>query len=135
MIIAEKYIELLQKFPPRPITSELDFKTTQIIVNQLLDKLELTPEEEDYLDVLGTLISEYEKEEDMIPDIYGIELLKALIEERNLKQKDLVPIFKTESIISDILNGKRQLTTRHIQELADFFNLSPAVFFPIKPLH
>lgn len=135
MIIAEKYIELLQKFPPRPITSELDFKTTQIIVNQLLDKSELTLEEEDYLDVLGTLISEYEKEEDIIPDIYGIELLKALIEERNLKQKDLVPIFKTESIISDILNGKRQLTTRHIQELAEFFNLSPAVFFPIKPLH
>lgn len=133
MIIAEKYIELLQKFPPRPITSESDFKATQIIVNQLLDKLELTPEEEDYLDVLGTLISEYEKKEDIISDIYGIELLKALIEERNLKQKDLVPIFKTESIISDILNGKRQLTTRHIQELAGFFNLSPAVFFPIKP--
>ena len=107
MIIAEKYIELLQQFPPRPITSELDFKTTQIVVNQLLDKLELTPEEEDYLDVLGTLISEYEKEEDIIPDIYGIELLKALIEDRNLKQKDLVPIFKTESIISDIINLKK----------------------------
>ena len=135
MIIAEKYIELLQQFPPRPITSELDFKTTQIVVNQLLDKLELTREEEDYLDVLGTLISEYEKEEDIIPDIYGIELLKALIEDRNLKQKDLVPIFKTESIISDILNEKRQLTTRHIRELAEFFNLSPAVFFPAKPLH
>ena len=53
-----------------------------------------------------------------------------LIAERNLRQKDLIPVFKTESIVSDILNGKRQLTVRHIQELAQFFNLSPAFFLP-----
>jgi HTH-type transcriptional regulator/antitoxin HigA len=47
-----------------------------------------------------------------------------------LRQKDLVPVFKTESIVSDILNGKRQLTVRHIQELAQFFNLPTAVFLP-----
>ena len=76
------------------------------------------------------LIYEYEKDLDIVPDIYGVELLKVLLEERNLKEKDLVSIFKTESIISDILNEKRQLTTRHIQELAEFFNVSPSVFFP-----
>ena len=135
MTITENYLKLLQEFPPRPITSKFDFEATQTVINQLLDKPELTPEEEDYLEVLGTLISEYEKEEDIIPDIYGTELLKALIEEHNLKQKDLVPIFKTESIVSDILKEKRQLTTRHIQELADFFNLSPSVFFPVKSSH
>ncbi len=58
---------------------------------------------------------------------------KVLINERQLRQKDLIPIFKTESIVSDILNEKRQLTVRHIQELAGFFNLSPAVFFPRSP--
>lgn len=52
--------------------------------------------------------------------------------ERNLKQKDLVSIFKTESIVSDVVNGKRQLTTRHIQELAEFFHLPVAVVFPNK---
>ncbi|HEY9299418.1 MAG TPA: transcriptional regulator, partial [Phormidium sp.] len=62
--------------------------------------------------------------------IYGVELLKVLIEEFVLRQKDLVPIFKTESIVSDVLSGKRQLTTRHIEELAKFFHVSPAVFFP-----
>ncbi len=54
------------------------------------------------------------------------------MEERGLRQKDLVPIFKTESIVSDILNNRRQLTTRHIQELAKFFNISPAAFFPLQ---
>jgi HTH-type transcriptional regulator / antitoxin HigA len=40
-----------------------------------------------------------------------------------------VPIFKTESIVSDVLNGKRKLTVQHIKELAQFFHISPAVFF------
>lgn len=130
--MTDKYIQLLQKFPPRPITSEEDLETTQSVIDKLLDQTHLTQEESDYLNVLGALVFEYEQNQEPIPDIYGVDLLKVLISERKLKQKDLVPIFKTESIVSDILNKKRQLTTRHIQELADFFNLSPAVFFPIK---
>ncbi|EAZ91957.1 helix-turn-helix domain-containing protein [Crocosphaera chwakensis] len=130
MYTQDRYIELLKQFPPRPIKSDEDLEATQEIVNQLLDKPQLTEEESDYLDVLGMLIYEYEKDLDIVPDIYGVELLKVLLEERNLKQKDLVSIFKTESIISDVLNEKRKLTTRHIQELAEFFNLSPAAFFP-----
>ncbi|BAZ17303.1 hypothetical protein NIES4071_91810 [Calothrix sp. NIES-4071] len=124
------YTNLLISFPPRPIKSEQDFEKTQSIVDKLLDKGELTEEEKDYLFVLGMLIHEYEQNLDLVPDIYGVELLKVLIEETGLKQKDLVSIFKTESIVSDILNGKRKLTVEHIQKLGEFFNISPAVFFP-----
>jgi HTH-type transcriptional regulator / antitoxin HigA len=94
-----------------------------------LDKGELTPDERDYLHLLGMLVYEYEQTLEPIHDIYGVELLKALIEEFELRQKDLVPIFQTESIVSDILGEKRQLTTEHIQKLAAFFHVSPAVFF------
>ncbi|MDJ0534166.1 MAG: transcriptional regulator [Xenococcaceae cyanobacterium MO_207.B15] len=125
-----KYIELLQKFPPRPITNDEQLEATQTQIDQLLDQGKLTPEESEYLDVLGALVYEYEQTQETIPDISGVELLKVLMEEREILQKDLVPIFKTESIVSDVLNGKRKLTVRHIQELAEFFNLSPAVFFP-----
>lgn len=126
------YTNLLISFPPRPIKSEEDLEKTQVIVNSLLDKGKLTEEEEDYLFVLGMLIHEYEEKQDLVPDIYGVELLKVLIEEENLKQKDLVAIFKTESIVSDVLKGKRKLTVEHIQKLGEFFNVSPAVFFPIN---
>ena len=124
------YTELLTSFPPRPIKSEEDLEKTQAVVDELLDKGELTEEEEDYLNLLGMVIYEYEEKQELVPDIYGVELLKVLIAELNLKQKDLVPIFKTESIVSDILKSKRKLTVEHIQKLADFFNLSPGVFFP-----
>lgn len=122
--------QLLAQFPPRPINTDEELEATQAVINHLLDKPELTADEEDYLDLLGTLVYDYEQQQDPIPDIYGVELLKVLIEERGLKQKELVPIFKTESIVSDILRGNRQLTTRHIQELSAYFHLSPAVFFP-----
>ncbi|MEH2406877.1 helix-turn-helix domain-containing protein [Nostoc sp.] len=128
------YTELLTYFPPRPIKHEEDLEKTQVVVDSLLDKGELTESEEDYLNLLGILIYEYESKQDLVPDIYGVELLKVLITELNLKQKDLVPIFKTESIVSDVLKGKRKLTVEHIQKLAEFFNLSPAVFFPENPL-
>lgn len=126
------YIELLQTFPPRPIKSQEEMLATQLVVDSLLDRGQLTPDESDYLNVLGTLIYEYEHSQESIPDIHGVELLKVLIEDNNLRQKDLVPIFKTESIVSDILNNRRQLTTRHIEELAEFFQISPAAFFPLN---
>ncbi|MBD2005225.1 MULTISPECIES: helix-turn-helix domain-containing protein [Cyanophyceae] len=126
---SSNYIELLKAFPPRPIASEEDLIATQKVIDSLIDQRELTSDERDYLHLLGLLVSEYEDIHYPIPDINGVDLLKVLMEESNLRQKDLVPIFKTESIVSAVLNGKRQLTVEHIQKLADFFHISPAVFF------
>ena len=126
------YNELLQAFPPRPIKSEEEMFATQKVIDSLIDRAPLTPDEEDYLNLLGTLVYEYEQTQEPIPDIYGVDLLKVLMEERGLRQKDLVPIFKTESIVSDILKGRRELTKRHIEELAELFHISPAAFFPTQ---
>jgi HTH-type transcriptional regulator / antitoxin HigA len=60
----------------------------------------------------------------------GAELLEVLIAEQNLRQRDLVPIFKAESIVSDVLHRRGKLTVSHIHKLAAFFYVSPAVFFP-----
>lgn len=124
------YIELLQAFPPRPIKSDEELLATQNVIDSLIDNTPLTLDEQDYLDLLGTLVYEYEQTKEPIPDIYGIELLKALMVEYGLSEKDLISVFKTESIVSDILTEKFQLTINHIQELAEFFHLSPAVFLP-----
>lgn len=128
------YIELLQAFPPRPIKSEEELLATQEVIDSLIDSATraLSPDESDYLNVLGTLVYEYEQTQEPVPDIYGVELLKVWMEEIGLRQKDLVPIFKTESIVSDILKKRRKLTTRHIQELAEFFHTSPSAFFPLQ---
>jgi HTH-type transcriptional regulator/antitoxin HigA len=124
----EIYLELLKTFPPRPITSEEQLLATQQVIDDLLDRPELTPDERDYLDVLGTLVYDYEQKYDPMPEIQGRELLKALLAEADLKPKDLLPIFKTEAAIFAILNGQQELTVSQIQELATFFDLPPIVF-------
>lgn len=125
------YGVLLQSFPPRPIKTNEQFLATQQVVDGLLDKGSLTVDEQDYLNLLGTLIENYESQVVEIPDISGVEMLKVLIDEFGLRQKDLVSIFKTESIVSDVINCKRSLTVEHIQGLAAFFHVSPAVFFKL----
>ena len=126
---AQTYAELLQAFPPRPIKSEAQFWATQQVVDALVDKGKLTTDEEEYLDLLGTLIYQYEEGQVEIPELRGVELIKAALVERQLRQKDLVPVFKTESIVSAVLNGHRKLTVEHIKKLAHFFGLSPQLFF------
>ena len=123
------YMELLKTFPPRPITSHEEFLATQKVIDSLIDKEgQLTRDEQDYLNILGTLVYEYEEKHVDIPRIYGIELLKTLLSDLNLSAKDLIPIFHTESNVSDVLNGKIDLTIEDIDKLAKFFNISPIAF-------
>jgi HTH-type transcriptional regulator / antitoxin HigA len=123
------YMELLKTFPPRPITKQDELIATQTVIDSLIDKGDLTTDEQDYLNVLGTLVYEYEQKQEQIPDIHGVELIKALLVEFDVQEKDLIPIFKTESITSEVLSGSLNLTTEHISKLAEFFHVSPAVFF------
>ena len=130
MFATDKYLELLKQYPPRPIHNEEDLEMMQEVINRLLDKPQLTVEEREYLNVLGALIYEYEENQEPIPDIYGIELLKFILEERNLQKQDLLSIFESKSTLDDILDGQQYLTPVYIKKLANFLNISPDLFFP-----
>ncbi len=123
------YIELITTFPPRPITNDAELIATQNQINHILDKGKLTQDDRDYLKVLGTLVYDYEDKNEPMPTLKGVELLKALLEESNLQPKDLAFICESESIVLDILDGKRELTASQIKELAIFFHMSPTAFF------
>ncbi|MCL4869460.1 MAG: transcriptional regulator [Anaerolineae bacterium] len=127
--IDETYTNLLQAFPPRPIKTEAAYAAVQARVDALVGKGELTADEADYLSLLGMLIERYEADHDPMPELRGVAMVKALMVEGDLRQRDLVPIFKTESIASAVLNGHRQLTVAHIDRLARFFDLPHALFF------
>ena len=130
MFATDKYLELLKQYPPRPIHNEEDLEMMQEVINRLLDKPQLTVEEREYLNVLGALIYEHEENQEPIPDIYGLELLKFILEERNLQKQDLLSIFESKSTRDDILDGQQDLTPIYIQKLANFLNISPDLFFP-----
>ena len=115
------YIELINAFPPRPITNEAELIATQTQINSILDQKQLNQDDRDYLKVLGMLVYEYEDKHEPIPEIRGVELLKAVAEEFGLKHKDLISIFNNELVILDILQGKKQLTKEQERQLKECF--------------
>lgn len=125
-----EYRRLLAGFPPRPIHSAEEAEAVQAQIDELIDKVQLTPSEELYLDLLGTLLHAWEEEQLPIQAVSGIEAIRLLLEEHDLPASSLADIFGTRSIVSEVLAGKRRLQARHIEALAERFQVSPAIFFP-----
>ncbi len=88
----------------------------------------LTADQEDYFDLLCSLITEYEKPQ--APSVSGLEALKHLIEEHEMTGAELARVLDvTRSLASRLLSGERELTRDHIAKLAAHFSVSPAVLF------
>lgn len=62
-----------------------------------------------------------------MPSVSGADVLRYLMEEHGLRQADLLEV-GSQDVVSEILNGKRELNLRQIRELATRFHVSPAVF-------
>jgi HTH-type transcriptional regulator / antitoxin HigA len=114
---------------PTPITSERQHEDYLAVLDKLASKENPTSEEEKYAEVLMTLIEAYEEEHHAIPDASPLNVLRALMDANNLRQKDLIPIFGSESIVSEVLHKKREQNKTHITKLSKIFHVFPAVFF------
>ncbi len=79
------------------------------------------------METMGILIEKYEEEHHPMLKASGIDALKYLMEEQGLKQTDLSDI-GSQGVVSEILNGKRELNVRQIKLLADKFSVSAEVF-------
>ncbi|MBF0290179.1 MAG: helix-turn-helix domain-containing protein [SAR324 cluster bacterium] len=79
------------------------------------------------LDIVGTLIENYESQHIPEPQGDAIGCLKYLMQEHGLKQKDLTEL-GSPGVISEILSEKRELNKRQIKALSERFNCSPAIF-------
>ncbi len=139
-IVAEHHLDLasvqsawqgLNKLLPLgPITSERDYKNRVRNMDELLDRIganeshRLMP----LLDLVTKEVENYETKNHALPEAEPAAVLAYLMEEHNLKQADLAEELGGQSIVSAILNGKRELNTRQVKALATRFNVSPAVF-------
>jgi len=125
-----EYRSLVESFPPRPIRGAKQLSQTWSRIEDLLTKPRRSSAEDDYLSLLSDMVEHWEAEHVQMPKLHGVELVRELLEENQLPQHALVEIFATDSIVSEVLSGKRQLQRKHIEGLAGYFNVSPAAFFP-----
>jgi HTH-type transcriptional regulator/antitoxin HigA len=77
---------------------------------------------------MGDLLEAYDELRRPLPKASGVEVLRYLMQEHGLSQGDL-PEVGTQSVISEILAGKRQLNVRHIRALSERFCVPADVFF------
>jgi len=124
-----KYGRVLARTLPRFIESDEEHERTLAEIEKLMDKgARRTAEEDAALDLMAHLVQAYEERHYPLPKPSPQRMLTYLMEQRKLKQADLVPIFKSRGYVSDVINGKRGISRAHARQLADFFKVSADLF-------
>lgn len=82
---------------------------------------------------LADLLEAYDQRTRPMPVVSGAQLLRYLMREHQLKQSDL-PELGTQSVVSEILSGKRVLNVRQIAWLSTHFGVPAQAFFPAREL-
>jgi HTH-type transcriptional regulator/antitoxin HigA len=117
---------------PRVITSEAQHDDYVSALLELERQKKLTLTERNFAELLTLLIEAYEEKHYPIRSASPLEVLQELMTANDLRQKDLAPLFGSESIVSEVLSGKRGLNKRHIEKLSRRFKVSPELFFDLK---
>jgi len=111
------------------IDSERENRRPRSVLEQLLfPERKLSVEEDALAKLLIHLIGVYEDRTVVAPSTTPRQVLQHLMEQRRLKQADLVKLFGTASIVSEVLGGKREINARHARELSKFFGLTADLF-------
>jgi HTH-type transcriptional regulator / antitoxin HigA len=80
------------------------------------------------LGIVGTLIQQYEEDKIKLPKASPSDVLRYLMDQHGLRQTDLKAEVGSQGVVSEVLNGKREINARQAKALAVRFNISPAVF-------
>jgi HTH-type transcriptional regulator / antitoxin HigA len=127
------YLALCRTFPLLSIRDDAYLDEAISRVDALIDRDELSPGEQAYLEALSDLVELYEEEHIKMPPVSGVDMLRHLMEENGLLQQDLVPLFGSKSTVSEVLSGKRPLALAHITKLSERFGLPADVFIDRSP--
>jgi HTH-type transcriptional regulator/antitoxin HigA len=122
------YRELLARSLPRPIRTAEEHQRLTALLLELDEREDRTPEEDALAEVLTLLIEDYEEKHYPLPRISPHESLKALMEERGLKHKDIWPVLGNKGAATEVLNGRRSISKAQAKRLAEFFRVPVDLF-------
>ncbi len=124
----KKYSALLSETLPGVIDSLDEYHRIEEIFNNLF-KENRSSEEDKLFNLLANLLEDYERRAfPLLEKSSPLETLKFLIKENNLRQADLADVFGTQSVVSEVLNGKREITKNQAKALAQKFSLRLEAF-------
>jgi HTH-type transcriptional regulator/antitoxin HigA len=128
--VQSEYAALLRSTLPAVIRNEAENEKYIAVLESLDSKgNHMSAAERRLAELLTLLIEDFEEKHYPLEPAGPADVLRELMEDNSLKQKDLLDVFGTPSIVSEVLRGKRNLTTEHIRRLSRRFHISPEVFF------
>jgi len=121
---------LTAKVPLHPITSASEYDEATRAMDALLDTGAADQDHPlaNLVSALGEFIREYDDVHYQLDDPTPADVLRAIMKQHNIKQSDL-PEIGSQGVVSEVLNGKRELNVRQIRDVSKRFGVSPAVFF------
>ena len=122
------YSQLLVEYQPKIITTEAEYDQALETVEKLMADKQRTPEQTAILQLLVTLIEEFENNQYSIEASSPCAMLEHLMDARGIKQSDLVGIIGSKGVVSEVMNRKRAISKAQAKALGEFFNVSPGLF-------
>ncbi|GAB1544163.1 transcriptional regulator [Scytonema sp. NUACC21] len=125
----EKYRNLLNKYQPKIIRTEEENEKALKVVEELMHCPNRTLEEDEIYEMLIVLIEKFEREyyspeEGSTPH----SILSFLMEQQGIKQADLVGVIGSKGVVSEVVNGKREISKAQANALGEFFHVDPGLF-------
>ncbi len=106
-----------------------EYKRLCALLDELVDEVKSDSKHQlaSLMETIGILVANYEDKHFKIDNSSPASALKFLMNENGLSQSDIREI-GSQGVVSEILNGKRNLNVRQIKALAEKFSVSPSVF-------
>ncbi len=123
------YGKLLAESLPKVINNESEYDNALEIVDILMSRNELTPEETELLQLWVILIEDYEDQNYPMAESTPQEVLLHLMEVKKVRQVDLTGILGSKGVVSEVVNGKRSISKAQAKSLGEFFKVNPSLFF------
>jgi len=122
--------DLQQRLGLAPIHSKAQYNRMVKLMNSLMDEVGGNEKHPlaDLLEIVGNIVAVYEDRRYPIADAEPREVLRLLMEQNNLQQKDLAAELGSQSVVSEICSGKRVINARQAKVLAARFAISPGAF-------
>jgi len=128
MFDSDKYSSLLSQYQPRIIKNEDENEIFLEIVESLLSRENLTPEEDTLLELLVKLIEDFEENHYQLNASTPQARLIHLMDARSLEPADLIEIIGSIEMVTELINGQLEITKKQAEALGKFFHVNPGLF-------
>jgi HTH-type transcriptional regulator/antitoxin HigA len=110
------------------IESDKEFNRLAALMEDIDFKENPTAEERPFSALLMVLIRDYDDRHHSLPETTADAVIRVLMEQKGLTQADLLPVFGSPSVASDVINGNREPSTAHIRKLVEFSQVPADLF-------